>query len=203
LKIRVKVLTGEGFVNNRGFTLIELMIVIAIIGILSAIGIPAYMEHKKVARQVEAKVSLSAVHTVEAAFELMEGSYTACIGNIGYAPGGDTRYYTVGFSYGGGVGGDLCSRSGGKNCLGYKWSTDPNVKAPLKPCSDKDGESYFTATAVVRSGGAKPSATPAATLKSNTSVSRTDFKAGAVGEIGDKEKFDVWVIDQAKKIEHK
>ncbi len=36
--------------NNRGFTLIEIMIVIAIIGILAAVGIPAYQDYTAKAR---------------------------------------------------------------------------------------------------------------------------------------------------------
>ncbi|MFY9261470.1 MAG: prepilin-type N-terminal cleavage/methylation domain-containing protein [Gallionella sp.] len=49
--------------NNKGFTLVELMIVIAIIGILAGIAIPSYTGYVARGRLIEAGVSLSAFRT--------------------------------------------------------------------------------------------------------------------------------------------
>ena len=59
----------KSFRKQEGFTLIELMIVVAIIGILAAIAIPNFIQYQMRSRTSEAKTNLSAVKTAELAFQ--------------------------------------------------------------------------------------------------------------------------------------
>jgi prepilin-type N-terminal cleavage/methylation domain-containing protein len=66
--------------NKKGFTLIELLITVAIIGILAAIGIPAYIGQQKNAARTEAYTNLQNLSLLEAQQFADQGSYTADLG---------------------------------------------------------------------------------------------------------------------------
>jgi prepilin-type N-terminal cleavage/methylation domain-containing protein len=61
--------------KNKGFTLLELMVVIAIIGALSAIGIPAYQGYVSDAREKEAKNTLQTIALQQKSFYSENFSY--------------------------------------------------------------------------------------------------------------------------------
>ncbi|MFQ5608212.1 MAG: type IV pilin protein [Candidatus Zixiibacteriota bacterium] len=63
--------------NQKGFTLIELMIVVVIIGILAALAIPRFMQATTKSKQSEAKQILKQVYTMERTFRQENGVYWA------------------------------------------------------------------------------------------------------------------------------
>jgi type IV pilus assembly protein PilA len=65
--------------SNKGFTLIELMIVVAIIGILAAIAIPNFLRFQLKSKSSEGKVNVAAIRTAEEAYNAEFGEYIGAI----------------------------------------------------------------------------------------------------------------------------
>jgi type IV pilus assembly protein PilA len=82
------------FKGQKGFTLIELMIVVAIIGILAAIAIPNFMTYQAKSKQSEAKGNLAGIYTSEVAYFGDNNTYHDNFGTIGFvvASTGSQRY---------------------------------------------------------------------------------------------------------------
>ncbi len=64
-------------IRRGGFTLIELMIVVAIIGILAAIAIPNFLRFQLKAKSSEGKTNLAAIRTAEESYFAEYGAYVS------------------------------------------------------------------------------------------------------------------------------
>jgi type IV pilus assembly protein PilA len=80
--------------NKKGFTLIELMIVVAIIGILAAIAIPNFLNYQCKSKQSEAKQSLGTISKNQEAYLSEFDSYADSSSKLGFAVKGETQRYT-------------------------------------------------------------------------------------------------------------
>ena len=81
-----------------GFTMVELMIAVAILGILTAVALPQYNRYKAKARMTEAKMNLASIYSIENGAHSTYGTYASCLKRLGLKlDPEEQRFYLVGF----------------------------------------------------------------------------------------------------------
>jgi len=155
--------------SKKGFTLIELMIVVAIIGILAAIAIPNFLKFQAKSKQSEAKTNLGGIFTAETAYQ-GENAKFGDFPAINWQTSGTPRY---------------------KFCLGsYNASANDNLNvgilamtAPTAWTGNKLQVKNDNNTVVA---GVDPV------------IATSSFSAGAAGLIGTSGVVDSWTINEKR-----
>ena len=174
---------------REGFTLVELMVVVAILGILSAVAIPNFKKYQAKSKTSEAKLHLSAIYTAEQAFASDYDVYATCLTSMGYNPTDEAaqRYYMTGYTSGSDATGAAIAVTNGASCPNYAAA---NAQFPA-------GKKIGNAAAI---------ATLAGTGLPTLTASETGFRAGAagfiVGNFATVGTCDTWSIDNLKRLIH-
>ena len=88
--------------KSQGFSLLELMIVVAIIAVLAMVSVPSFTRFLAKSKRAEVYMNLSSIYTAEKAYWAEHGKYSDVLygeGGIGWKPEGQP-YYTYGFAHG-------------------------------------------------------------------------------------------------------
>ncbi len=189
--------------KQAGFTLVELMIVVAIIGVLASIAIPNYQRYVAKSRQSEAKINLGSAYTALSSFRNEYQTFTACLRDAGFDIDGfpnSDMFYTIGFSDGA-SGANICVRPG------FAATTCANVDGagPIAACTIGDartvanGQTLFTANRQANTGIAI-AATGQMPASAAAVLSTAAFQIEAHGVISTTNVAvrDIWRMDQNK-----
>lgn len=103
----ITVLSGK-----KGFTMLELLMVVIIIGILATLAVPQYMSFIEKARAAEAMSTIGAIRTAENLYKLENGTYAGSIDLLAIeAPtSGSATYWTYSVSGGSDTGFTVTAR---------------------------------------------------------------------------------------------
>jgi len=171
--------------TQKGFSLIELMVVVAIIGILATVAVPQVNKFMARAKQAEAKSSLAGIYTAAKGFFTEYGVFQKSFQVIGYAPEGRVKY-DAGWAAGGAP---ACPPSLTAGCGGQT-----NIKADCTGFgAGQTGCGCTTAT------GGTPECQNAGAVAG--AMTANTFTAQAIGNVYQAQQ-DTWTIDNLKQVNH-
>ncbi len=91
----------------QGFTLVELLVTVAVIGIIAAIAYPAYTEFVERSRRSEATEALQNMATLQEQYYYHNKAYTGSLGDLDMPATTENDYYALSITTGAAVGGTI------------------------------------------------------------------------------------------------
>jgi len=82
----------------RGFTLIELMIVLTVAAILAAVAVPAYIDQVRASRRAEARELLMQIQAAQERWRTNNVSYASSVGDLGIGSTTSSGNYSIALS---------------------------------------------------------------------------------------------------------
>ena len=155
-----------------GFTLIELMIAVAIIGILAALAIPNFIRFQARSKQAEARANLKALFTAEKSYFAAHDAYSSKVLDVGFSPERNNRYAYL-------LAADISNLDDRSGTVVGATSATTGISADLFK--------YPT-------GNAGLSTTPACASALGVSPSGLSFTGAAMGNIDGDSTLDQWTI---------
>ena len=198
--------------QSKGYSLIELLVAMSILGILTGIAVPSYNRYKRSSKTVEAKVSLSQIYMAEKHFFIQWRFYTHDLLTAGVSPEGELLY-NAGFPSGAAYpaastdephyqGADIeYSDNAVKSYFGLCGQTISAGRLTTCGFLNDDNSSGFTPPNIPSSAGTSPTTSAA--------VAKTKFTAFAIADLKNKKPTDtsktnkdIWSINQYRKVRH-
>ena len=221
-------ITGSIMNKKKGFSIVEVLVALGIIGIVTAISVPNYTRMKRASKKAEAHSSLGQIYIAEKAFYLQWRYYTVDLVLMGAIPEGPLTY-NVGF-HGDGV--ITCDKAT-QNCSpanyrgpfvnkenknfakicgqNFEGTDDTQKQCAFQYKAKSCGAGTSTSTNnqyKIKYCGFEPPAIPDKTTGNKPYTATADeFLAGAVANLIDKKnqshqgtKNDAWSINQFKQV---
>lgn len=189
--------------SNEGFTLVELMVVVSIIGILSAVAIPNFKSYQAKSKTSEAKLQLASMYSAETALQSDFDSFGTCLAFAGYSAPTRGNYYALGFSAQNAIADGLVDGAAGGTACGTDGAASATVAA------NRNVAGIGTSVALADIGNGLIPVDIAGTPADKTGVGVGDkgdwFIIGAVGIINSSATVvatdsDKWIIDENKSL---
>ncbi|MEI8348226.1 MAG: prepilin-type N-terminal cleavage/methylation domain-containing protein [Pseudomonadota bacterium] len=198
--------------NRAGFTLSELMVVVAIIGILSAIALPSYKKYVAKSKMAEAKLNLASYYMAQRSAFSDYGTFVECINLFGFelGPASSIPECRVNY-YGYGIGSGNITTDGDTT-----WgNTFVRINGGPALCDRTLTPGYRYGVKLYYTGNPNYANSTAGQLNLiglNDNLSQSTFTAVAVGILinwdtiaappTDNNKYDVWTINDNKYLLH-
>ncbi|EQC47068.1 fimbrial family protein [Bacteriovorax sp. BSW11_IV] len=181
--------------NESGFTLVELMVVVAIVGILSAVAIPNFKRYQAKSKTSEAKLQLSAIYSALTSLQADYDAFATCLEDAGYVAPKANNYYSVGFGAENATANGIIVANGG-TCTAGKFQFPNNKKVGGWAINQAAAVAQITVDSASNAGGfSSPS------VDDNGSF----FLAGAIGAVSTDStsaasSVSQWTIDENKSL---